>query len=183
MERLKHRDELPKFFIDKGYKVGAEIGSLKGEFTEKFCKAGLKIYAIDPWIGFSGQGRTQKHQEIQNKYYDEAKKRLTPYTNCKIIRKTSMDALEDFKDGSLDFVYIDGAHDFRHIAEDIYEWNKKIKSGGAISGHDYFNTIPTASNIVCNVKAVLDAYVKAFDIKNLYILSGEKYKSWIWIKE
>ncbi len=48
-----------------------------------------------------------------------------------------MDALEDFEDNSLDFVYIDGDHNFKHISEDIYEWTKKVRSGGIVSGHDY----------------------------------------------
>ena len=56
---LKFRDELPKFFKENGYLVGAEIGSHKGEFTEKLLREGLKVSAIDPWMGFSGQGRHQ----------------------------------------------------------------------------------------------------------------------------
>ena len=129
------------------YKVGAEIGSCRGEFTEKFCKAGLKMYAIDPWTGYAGAGRTEKLQEIQDSHYEETKKLLAPY-DCTIIRKTSMEAVSDFEDGSLDFVYIDGNHAFRYIAEDLYEWTKKVRNSGAVSGHDYFHTSSSASNVV-----------------------------------
>jgi len=173
---------LPQFFKEQGYQVGAEIGVLKGEFTEKLCQAGLKVYAIDPWMPFDGQGRTQRFQNTQDGYYNEAIKRLSPY-NCIIVRKTSMDALVDISDKSLDFVYIDGNHNFRHIAEDIFEWTKKVRLGGVVSGHDYFNTISSARNIVCNVKTVVGAYTKVFDIKNLQILAGDKYPSWLFIKE
>jgi hypothetical protein len=162
--------------------VGAEIGVLKGEFTEKFLQAGLKIYAIDPWMGFSGQGRDQKLQETQNGYFAEAQRRLNNYPNCKIVRKTSMDALDDIPDSSLDFVYIDGDHNFRHVAEDIFEWSKKVRMGGIVSGHDYWNTPPFAKNVICQVKAVVDAYVKLYEIKNLIILEGEKYPTWLWEK-
>lgn len=180
---MKSRNELPKFFKDQGYKVGVEIGVQVGEFTEELCKEGLTIYGVDPWIGFSGQGRSQKIQEVQDGYYETAKKRLDQYENCIIIRKTSMDALEDFADESLDFVYIDGDHNFRHTAEDIFEWAKKVRVGGVVSGHDYFNTRPDARNIVCQVRAVVDAYVKLFEIKNLQILDGDKHPSWLWKKE
>ena len=43
------RDDLPEFFVEMGYKVGAEIGVHQGIFSEKLCQAGLKIYAIDLW--------------------------------------------------------------------------------------------------------------------------------------
>lgn len=184
------RDDLPQFFLDMGYKVGAEIGSHRGEFTEKFCKAGLKMYAIDPWTGYVGAGRTEKLQERQDSHYEEAKKLLEPY-GCAIIRKTSMDAVKDFKDKSLDFVYIDGNHAFRYIAEDLYEWTKKVRDGGAVSGHDYFHTSPLASNVICHVDVAVNAYTRLYGIENWYVLGrkrakeGEKrdkWRSWIWIK-
>ena len=186
------RNDLPQFFVDRGYKVGAEIGVYKGEFTKKFCEAGLKIFAIDPWMGFQGQGRTQQVQYTQDAYYEQAKKVLIPFENCSIIRKTSMDAVEDFKDGSLDFVYIDGDHNFRHAAEDIYEWAKKVRIGGIVSGHDYFCTPSFARNVVCQVKPVVDAYIKMMEIENFYLCGRtgkvehggqDKYYSWFFIRK
>lgn len=179
---MNYRDELPKYFNDQGFKVGAEIGAWKGEFSAKFCKEGLFMFVIDPWMPFEGQGRTQKLQEVQDGYLEEAKRNLSPYSNYKIIRKTSMDALVDIPDKSLDFVYIDGDHNFRHTAEDIFEWSKKVRRGGIVAGHDYWNTPPFARNIVCQVKAVVDAYVKLFEIKDLQILKGDKYPSWLYRK-
>lgn len=188
------RNELPKFFKELGFKVGAEVGVYKGEFTELFCKEGFdKFYAIDPWIGFSGQGRSQKLQDRQDFLYEHTKRVLAPYDNCEIIRETSMDAVKKFKNNSLDFVYIDGNHNFRYIAEDIYEWIWKVKPGGIISGHDYFCTIPEASNILCHVGAIVDAYVKCFNIETFYTFGrskpfeqetqNDKFLSWFWIKK
>jgi hypothetical protein len=51
-----------------------------------------------------------------------------------------------------------------------------------VSGHDYWNTPPFAKNVICQVKAVVDAYVKLYEIKNLIILEGEKYPTWLWEK-
>ena len=42
------RDDLPQFFVEMGYKVGAEIGVQEGIYAEEICKAGLKLYAVDP---------------------------------------------------------------------------------------------------------------------------------------
>jgi hypothetical protein len=185
------RKELPIFLKKRGYKVGAEIGVYKGEYTIHFCKAGLKIFAIDPWRTFAGQGRTQNRQKRQDFLFGHAKRYLKPYKNVTFVRKASMDALDDFKDGSLDFVYIDGDHDFRHIAEDIFEWSKKVRAGGIVSGHDYYCTIPQARNVICQVQYVVDAYVKTYKIENFYTFGntnpsdrrGDSTKSWFWIKK
>ena len=186
------RDELPRFFKDMGYKVGAEIGVLKGAFTEKFCKAGLKMYAIDPWMSYCGSGRTQKSQERQDFLYEHTKRLLSRYDNCEIIRKTSADALKDFKDGSLDFVYIDGDHSLPYVVQDIYEWFKKVRKGGALSGHDYFCTVPEAKNVICNVSEAVDACIAVLGIKNFYLFGRSKpirkeakddrYLSWMFFK-
>jgi hypothetical protein len=162
------RDNLPQFFTDMEFKVGAEIGVYRGEFTEKFCLSGLETYAIDPWIGYSGAGRTEKEQAKQDINYEHARSRLAKYDNCTIIRETSTNALDKFSPESLDFVYIDGDHRFKYIAEDIYEWFSKVRKGGVVSGHDYFCTRPDANNVICHVKTVVDAFVETFGIENFY---------------
>lgn len=184
------RTDLPQFFVEMGFKAGVEIGVYKAGYTEYFCKAGLKIYAVDPWLIYphyyavGGQNR----QEL---IYEGAKKTLAPY-DCTIIRKTSMDALVDIPDESLDFVYIDGNHDFRYVAEDIYEWSKKVRGGGVVSGHDYFFA-SEANGRTSGVPYVVSAYTQAYGIKNWYVLGrahrkhrGERkdmWRSWMWIKE
>lgn len=184
------RNDLPEFFVEMGYKVGAEVGVYKGAFTEKFCEVGLKMYAIDPWISYKGAGRTQQDQVRQDFLYGHTQRTLALFKDCTIIRAPSMDALKQFKDGSLDFVYLDGDHSFRYIAEDLVEWSKKVRSGGAVSGHDYFCTAPQATNLVCHVKPVLDAYIQVMGIESLYVfgeIAGAKekdnrYPSWMFLK-
>jgi hypothetical protein len=120
------------------------------------------------------------------------KNRLAPYDHT-IIRKISMDALQDIPDESLDFVYIDGNHGLRYIIEDIYEWNRKVRKGGAMSGHDYeTNDRSLYSHQACHVKQAVDVCTEILKINNWYILGkwfavkGEKrdkHRSWLWIKE
>lgn len=171
------RDDLPQFFVDMGFTVGAEIGVAKGAFSVKLAQAGLKLYSIDPWANEA--------------HFGHAKRLLSPYPNCVMIRKTSMEAVEDFADGSLDFVYIDANHEFRYVAEDLVEWSNKVRSGGVISGHDYMYTRPTKPEGICHVIYVLNAYTQAYGIDNSFILGrkfappGEKrdrWRSWMFIK-
>jgi len=175
------RRYLPEFFKQMGYKVGAEVGVYRGGYCKEFCEAGLKMYAVDPWKGYKGSGRSEQKQEEQDKSYEIAKETLAPY-DCTLVRKASMDAVKDFEDESLDFVYIDGDHRFRYIAEDIVEWEKKVKKGGIVSGHDYWNTGPEASNLMCQVGVVVDAYTKLYDL-DFYITSKNRVQSWFWIKK
>jgi hypothetical protein len=179
------REDLPQFFVEMGYKAGAEIGVYHGDFTKSLCKSGLEIYGIDPWMPFLGQGRSQRIQEVQDTDYNIAKNNVAEYKNCSLIRKPSMEALGEFPDENLDFVYIDADHSFRYFAEDIVEWSKKVRKGGAVCGHDYFHTDPTATNVVCHVDAVVDAYTKIMGITNWYIFGGrriDKKPSWMFIK-
>ena len=184
------RDDLPNFFKEMGYRVGAEIGVYKGEFSEKLCRAGLKLYAIDPWRIYKDYAnpRGQKRLDFQ---YEHTKRVLSPYPHCTVIRKTSMEAVEDFADGSLDFVYIDANHEFRYIAEDLYEWTKKVKSGGIVAGHDYFFQKAGTGKDYWHIAHVLKAYIDAFGIPNWYLLGSkkalpgekrDKWRSWMFVK-
>ena len=41
-----------------------------------------------------------------------------------------------FKDGELDMVFIDGAHDYDSVFADLITWEPKVKEGGIFAGHD-----------------------------------------------
>lgn len=198
------RDDLPQFFLDMGYRQGAEIGVYKGYFTRKFAKAGLKMYGVDLWKPYKDFDReTDNRVARQEELYERATNLLSRYPNVTLIRKKSMDAVKDFEDESLDFVYIDANHRLKFALEDIYEWSKKVRKGGCVSGHDYVDASDFGENINSkykrwydrniHVKYAVDAYVKAreYEIKNWYVLGrkdkieGErrdKCRSFMWIK-
>jgi hypothetical protein len=186
------REDLPEFFKDMGYKVGAEIGVWKGEFTQSLCRSGSKIYGIDSWVTYDDcDYYGQKTGGSLEFAYDEAKERLEPL-GVTLIRKFSLDAVKDFRDGSLDWVYIDANHAFPYVAMDIYKWNKKIRVGGVIAGHDYIHIISKKDPLMCTVPYAVNAFTRAARIKKWYIV-GEKFpkpghqrdrlRSWFWIKE
>lgn len=188
------RDDLPEFFKEMGYKVGAEIGVYKGHFTKKFCEVGLKMYGVDLWRPYKDFDSEKDNRiERQEVLYHKAQRNLRGL-DAILIRKTSVDAVNDFKDESLDFVYIDGNHKLKYVIEDIYDWSKKIRKGGIISGHDYIHPsrLKKEQRLTLQVKFAVDAYVEAFKIENWYLLGnrvqkrGEKrdrFLSWMWIKK
>jgi len=165
---ISDRADLAKYFHELGYKTGAEIGVDEGIYSEILCKAnpGLKLYSIDTWdLDAEGSSRYRRRR------LDEAKKRLVPY-NAILIKKYSQDAVNDFADDSLDFVYIDAGHRFDDVMQDIMKWTKKVKKGGIVSGHDY---VPDAQGVIASV----DAYMKGHYLKlNLTTDSSEPLSWW-----
>lgn len=182
------RDDLPEFFKEMGFKVGVEIGVKAGDFSEVICKAGLKLYGIDPWLIYPDFVEPAETQEDLDKAMEKTMQRMKGYDFIP-LKKTSMEAVKKFEDGSLDFVYIDGNHSFKYVTEDIFEWSKKVKKGGIISGHDYVRMAHTDHHHV-HVTYVVGAYTEAMRLPNWYVLGrkktipGEKrdrWRSWFWI--
>lgn len=143
---FSRRSEFIQMLNERGAKLGVEVGTDHGKYAQQLLEGipGLKLYCIDPWIAYT-EGAEHHSQEEVDKIYKEAKDRLLERTSngdlqrysCSIIRDTSMQALQDFSDNSLDFVFIDGNHSYDYVLEDITEWTKKVKPGGIVSGHDY----------------------------------------------
>ena len=48
----------------------------------------------------------------------------------------SVEAARRFPDESLDFVMIDGAHDYKSVRADVRAWFPKVKRGGLLAGDD-----------------------------------------------
>jgi len=153
---MKDRIALAEYFRDLGFTKGAEIGVASGYYSAILCQKNpkLKLYCIDPWLKY------YDYKDFANpktfiSMEDKAKKLLSKY-NTTIIKKFSIDAVKDFKDGELDFVFIDGNHSYKYVKEDIEIWTPKVRKGGIVSGHDYYKT--KAGNV--GVIQAVDEYVK-----------------------
>jgi len=178
------RYDLPEFFKEMGYAVGAEIGVYKAGFTEMFASAGLRIYGIDPYLSYDDHIEGRQHRE--DFLHRHAQRVLAPYSNATLIRKTSMEAVKDFEKESLDFVYIDGNHGLKYVVEDLWEWSKKVRPGGIIAGHDYgHKPHPRIDPFCVHVTHGVDAFVQCFGIKNWYVfgrVGKDRWGSFMWIR-
>jgi glycosyltransferase involved in cell wall biosynthesis len=155
------------------FKTGIEVGVGTGVNAEIMLNKikGLNLCCVDPWTKYA-----RWSQEKIDSRYNRTVKRLKPYgSRVKIIRKTSMDAVGDIPDGSLDFVYIDGFHDFDWVMADLIFWSPKVRKDGIVAGHDYYPFYRGG------VITAVDAYVKAHDIKKWYV-SREEEPSFFWVK-
>lgn len=194
----RHREML-HMFRELGFKVGAEIGTATGWFAKWICNRvpGVKLYCIDPWISYPEYVEHHNPEDtVLQTCLETAQRRLAKF-DVAFIRKYSMDAVKDFEDNSLDFVFIDGNHSFEYVINDIAEWSKKVRVGGIISGHDYWRSIEKADKHyhfdppltlkekirLIQVKDAVDGWTKANEIRPWFITKGDGCSSWFWVKE
>ena len=90
-----------------------------------------------------------------------AKKVLKKYGDkVEFIRKLSENATEHIEDGSLDFMYIDGNHQYEFVKKDIELYYPKVKKGGIIGGDDYTSSPETETEGFGVFKAVNEFFKK-----------------------
>lgn len=172
----KSRNDLAQLF--KG--VGVEIGVERAVFSKTICRKNpeTKLYAVDPWKAYKGY-RDHVSQEKLDAFYEEAKERMKDF-NCVIIRKFSSQAVQNFEDESLDFVYIDANHDYDHVMEDMQLWYKKVKRGGMLCGHDYIRR--KGQDHLYGVKQAVTDFTYRYNIPQLFIYRGDNSPSWMFYK-
>lgn len=144
---LKHRI-FPRPFERLGVSgkklIGVEIGVYKADHAESLLRnLDIKhLFLVDPYemYGEYNEGRDQYgvDQDPLHLAREQATERLARYDNISWIHKKSSDASDEIPD-ELDFVYIDGNHEEMFVYEDIVSFYPKIRNGGVIGGHDYYN--------------------------------------------
>ena len=165
------RTHLAELFAELGFNEGAEIGVRSGNYSLELLtkNPNLHMRCIDTWAPYA-----KVPQERQDRHYRHCIQKLAPY-NAEIIKMSSMEALSVVPDGSLDFVYIDGRHEFSFVVQDLIGWSAKVRQGGIVSGHDYYNFYQGG------IILAVDAYTRAFNINPWYV-TKEVQPSFFWVK-
>jgi hypothetical protein len=185
-----NRRDLAKLINELNFKTGVEVGVFKGIYMSILCKANpqMKLYGVDSWKVYNDYPDLAD-QKVFDSYYERTKERLATFSNWELIRESSMEAVKKFEDESLDFVYIDANHEDPYITEDITEWSKKVKSGGIVSGHDYYRNKRREGEF--KVIEATNKYTKDNNIKPWFVLGLKKNipgfrrdtcRSWFWVK-
>ena len=107
--------------------VGCEMGVDKGDNAVNiFNMLDIKkLYLVDPY---------QVNPAIKNISFNKLRKWKNKIS---WIYETSEEAHKHIEDKSLDFVYIDGCHQYEYVKRDLVLWDLKVKDGGLVCGHDY----------------------------------------------
>jgi len=132
-----------KLLKDKKNLVGAEIGVKNGKNSLSFLRnLDIKmLYGVDPYSKYDGYDELwfNNLQESFDNVERDAYDRLRIFhRRFKFVKEFSVNAAK-IVSNNLDFVYIDGNHAYDYVKQDIEDWYPKVKSGGIIGGHDFFN--------------------------------------------
>lgn len=122
-----------------------EIGSWKGKST--IClglgsKDGnrVKIYAIDPHTGSSEHNRWYGKVDT----YDEFITNIKDNTLLDLViplKLISKEAVTLVKEDKLSFIFVDGAHEYKHVMLDYELWFPKLNEGSFIAFHDCWHAL------------------------------------------
>jgi len=122
--------------------VGCWLGKSTAYFAEEI-KRRLKpvtFYAVDTWKGSANESGMQ--ETLQAHQGDIFSQFTTNMARCgvsdyvKPLRMPSVEAAKQFKDGSVDFVFIDADHSYEAVKSDILAWLPKVHYHRTMAGHD-----------------------------------------------
>lgn len=123
--------------VEVGTWLGASICYLGEQL--KILNKKATIHGIDTFKGdetcqfhldtVAAHGGSIKSQFIQN--VSDLGLTINP------IEALTLDAAKLFEDNSIDFCFIDAAHDYESVKKDIMAYWPKVKNGGILAGHDY----------------------------------------------
>jgi predicted O-methyltransferase YrrM len=124
-----------------------EIGSWQGQSIIHLCQRlqdiskATKVHCVDTFMGeqnqpahveiVAGHGGSIRHVFEENTLAAGVSEMIT------IHQGDSAESASDFADASLDFIFIDAAHDYDSVVKDLAAWWPKLKTNGIFAGHDY----------------------------------------------
>ncbi|NBX92240.1 MAG: class I SAM-dependent methyltransferase [Proteobacteria bacterium] len=122
-----------------------EIGSWKGRSSifashaASICQS--QLYCVDTWRGNEGEGINHSTvlQAAKQDIFKEFERNIERY-GCKnviVCKGNSSDIAAQWKTGAIDFLFIDGSHDYESVLKDLNAWIPHLKKGGIVCGDDW----------------------------------------------
>lgn len=142
LDLIASRAELGEVLNRRGLlDSGVEIGVKDGAFSELLLQQwrGRRLISIDAWSPVTDPALSQaEHDALQA----GAVRRLARFgSRSEVRRRESVVAAGELPPRSLDFVYIDASHDYDSVAADIAAWAERVRAGGLLMGHDYYDGV------------------------------------------
>lgn len=144
--KIKHRDEVGEVLNDLGLTGEAvEVGAAHGLFASIVLNKwkGRRYHMIDPWVYQAPEVYREDQTDYRGgpmrnyeRWYEVCQEMASRDKRIVLHRQYSQEAVAEFADGTLDWVYIDANHAYEFAKADMAAWWPKVKSGGIFSGHD-----------------------------------------------
>lgn len=195
---LDSREAILQFLPRNG--IGAEVGVAHGDYSEVILKAAepLALHLIDPWSylehgsdllgsatlltsmtqqAASGITSFEAPEECDagNRQFEAIGARFAADRRVHLHRQFSYKAVHQFPENYFDFVYIDGNHNYEFALRDLHDFAGKLKRGGLLFGHDFFEDSFAKENHYGVIDAV-NSFVKRTDF-TLFMLTWEPFST------
>jgi len=179
---LVGRDEFPHLLNARGLLgTGAEVGVMKGEYSELLLRTwrGRRLISVDSWPLAEGVDPDDPDRGVARieSLLAETRRRLAPFGERSEIRRLdSIVAAAEIEPGSLDFVYIDADHEYESVRADIEAWHDRVRPGGLLCGHDYYDGFRTGA--MYGVARAVDEFCGSRGLRVHTTLREQPEKSW-----
>jgi hypothetical protein len=168
--------------------IAVELGVWRGHYSRSIINTLIPktFYGVDPYELY--EGYSDKPGGMSNPEFNSQKnmdnlhnKTLAKYENFNdsyrrtksiLVRDFGDAYAQQFEDNSVDFVYLDADHTYESVKAEIKAWWPKVKIGGILSGHDYFDK--TYFGVIPAVNEFVER--EQLELKT----TDEKFKSW-WV--
>jgi hypothetical protein len=131
-EMVGNRADLANLCDVHGLKIAVEIGTDRGHFAADFLARwhGEMLYCVDPYLPYPQMPWPRQADLLM------AVAILAPFSaKVRICQTTSKEFAKTLT--QVDFCYIDGAHDYESVSEDLRLWWPNVKPGGILAGDDF----------------------------------------------
>ena len=125
---------------DHRYGVALEVGAWAGDTTRLLLKEFSEVHVVDHWQGNPGDrlgeiasqmGTRHIFKTFMKNMADEVNRRLHVHYGSSLMWSSV------WVNKPLDFVYIDGNHEYSYVEADIRAWWQHLRPGGLMVCHDY----------------------------------------------
>ena len=122
-----------------------EIGSFYGRSTSYLAttlfnsgKENVKIYAVDTFEGSSEHANL----DLPKDFLPEFRENLKFFIGREMVipcqgRSDDPKILERFEEATIDYIMVDGAHEYEPVLDDMENWWPKLKLEGVMFGDDF----------------------------------------------
>lgn len=149
-----HEGQL-RFLMDEVRKTPAgarivEVGVWQGRSTFAMAEAcrgtSKRVFAVDPWEDYDEGGGNlstrlggwglSSFEEVYQRFRENGRA-LGLERWIETVRAPSLEAARGWHHGAIDFIFIDGSHEYGAVRADLAAWTPLVSPGGVVAGDDW----------------------------------------------